>query len=81
MKGLSFDICSYLVGLSGGIGFGGLVQTKLYFLVIKQNWSKLWDITLVTFSTRSNSHTVAIFSLNEAVEVLVNAHVVGFLKF
>ena len=28
-EGLSFDMCSYPVGLSGGIGFGGLLKIKL----------------------------------------------------
>ena len=33
-EGLSYDICSQLVGLSGDVGFLGNSKTNLYFLGI-----------------------------------------------
>ena len=44
-EGLSFDICSQVVGLSGDIGFLGLLQKKTCtfggFNQISQNWGEM----------------------------------------
>ena len=79
-EGLSFSICSQLVGLSGGIGFLGVLQNTCTFWgfnKIFQNWGEISCILCQPEDFTYGSHV----GLNEADRVLVDAHVVRILNF
>ena len=80
-EGLSFDICSQLVGLSSGKGSLGLLQKQLVFLGGLIKFANIMVKSLADCADQTTSHMVAIFGLNEAARVLVNARGVGIFIF
>ena len=80
-EGLSFDICSQLVGLSGDIRFFGLLQKKLVLLGDLIKLAKIGVKYSADCADEMTSHMVAILGLNEAARVLVNARGVRMLIF
>ena len=71
---LSFDICSQLEGLSGGIGFFGLLQKKLVLLGDLTKLAKIGVKCVDDCANQTTSHMVDLLALNEAAGVLVDAH-------
>ena len=79
-EGLSFDICSYVVGLLADIGFGGLVQKKLVLFGCLVNFARIMMKCVAHISDQFYFTYGSHVRLCDAARVLVDVHLFRFVK-